>query len=142
MQYWNPSVPVGFGLWKGHIRTDEVPRSWGVLVWVRLLLVVFSWNAQGDPADCHLNDGKMRAELRRMVVSPHHRRLGIAALLIQTLVAHAREHKMPAVYLGTTQYQQAAIHMYKKFGWVENRRDFYGEGIIKVIQLEYRLDLS
>ncbi|KAF9463455.1 acyl-CoA N-acyltransferase [Collybia nuda] len=91
--------------------------------------------------DCHLKDGNLRAELRRMVVSPHHRRLGIAALLIQQLVAHARQHRMTAVYLGTTQYQHAAIRMYQKFGWVESRRDFYREGTIKVTLLEYRLDL-
>lgn len=79
-----------------------------------------------------------------MIVSPHHRRMGIAGLLLQTLIAHARAHHLPTVWLGTTEYQGAAINMYKKFGWVEARRDFVGEalGLVKVLFLEYRLDLT
>lgn len=107
----------------------------------RFSVCICSSITQTKITDCHLKDGKMRAELRRMVVSPHHRRLGIAALLIRTVIAHARKHQISAVHLSTGHFQHAAIRMYKKFGWVEIQRSCYREGIIKVILLEYRLDL-
>ncbi|RDB19499.1 N-acetylaspartate synthetase [Hypsizygus marmoreus] len=92
--------------------------------------------------DCQYKDGVIRGELRRMNVSPRHRRMGIAALLIETLIGHARKHHLQTVWLGTTGHQKPAISMYEKFGWVESSRQLIREGPVSLVMLEYRLDLA
>ncbi|KAG5647828.1 hypothetical protein DXG03_007752 [Asterophora parasitica] len=95
--------------------------------------------------DCYEKDGILQGELRRMGVSPHHRRKGIAALLLRALIAHAKDNGIPTVWLGTTEYQQPAMDMYKKYGWVESGKeilkDRLGLGVTKIIMLWFRLDL-
>lgn len=72
--------------------------------------------------DSSTNDDQTTAELRRMTVSPHHRRLGIGQLLLITLIAHARERGLASVFLTTTSYQAPAIRLYERMGWVVQRR--------------------
>ncbi|KAF5349575.1 hypothetical protein D9756_008881 [Leucocoprinus leucothites] len=62
------------------------------------------------------------AEFRRMVVSSRHTRRGIAAMVIGAIVAHAKSHNLPSIYLSTSSLQSPAIKLYKKHGWVEERR--------------------
>ncbi|KAJ3736842.1 acyl-CoA N-acyltransferase [Lentinula guzmanii] len=59
------------------------------------------------------------AELCRMVISPHHRRQGIAGALMQACEAHAmaNEHKLSAIVLRTTFYQPHARELYAKLGY-------------------------
>ncbi|KAJ3981639.1 acyl-CoA N-acyltransferase [Lentinula detonsa] len=59
------------------------------------------------------------AELCRMVISPHHRRQGIAGALMQACEAHAmaNEHKLSAIVLRTTFYQPHARKLYAKLGY-------------------------
>ncbi|KAF8061790.1 acyl-CoA N-acyltransferase [Lyophyllum atratum] len=94
--------------------------------------------------DCSYENGVIRGELRRMNVSPHYRRQGIAGLLVRTLIAHARKHGVPAVVLTTTHFQETAITMYKKLGWLETGRDVIHEayGVIQVVLIHYGLELN
>ncbi|KAF7329173.1 hypothetical protein MKEN_00177900 [Mycena kentingensis (nom. inval.)] len=57
--------------------------------------------------------------LRRMVVSPRHRRKRIASLIIDAIVAHARKHAPPVMVLEleTSAYQPAAHALYLKHGF-------------------------
>jgi len=66
--------------------------------------------------------GKWDAELHRMVVSGRHTRQGLAARVVQAALAHAKSHDLPSIYLSTTSAQEAAIHLYKRFGWAEEKR--------------------
>jgi N-acetyltransferase 8 len=98
-----------------------------------------SSRADSSSVDCSTNlDGTLESELRRMAVSPNHRRMGIAALLVETLIAHARKHHVPSIVLGTTQFQHTAMRLYRKFGWVEQRK-MRTQG---VWILFYKLDLA
>ncbi|KAK1229422.1 hypothetical protein PQX77_007519 [Marasmius sp. AFHP31] len=56
-------------------------------------------------------------ELRRLSISSHHRNLGIASLLIKTLVSFARERGLSTLRLGTSSFQPAAVRLYRKHGW-------------------------
>ena len=90
-----------------------------------------------------MRDGKLHAEVRRMVVSPYHRRQGIAAHLMQALIAHAKTYGVPTIFVHTLPTLTAAIKMYKQLGWVEQPERIYipnrlGPGVV-IIQL--RLDL-
>ncbi|KAF8061789.1 acyl-CoA N-acyltransferase [Lyophyllum atratum] len=92
--------------------------------------------------DCQKKDGIIRGELRRMAVSPHYRGMGIAGLLVKTLIAHAKKNRLPTVWLGTTEFQRPAIDMYKKHGWVQAREYVRVRfGLIKFAVLNFRLDL-
>lgn len=75
-----------------------------------------------NTADSSTNDDQTTAELRRMTVSPHHRRLGIGQLLLITLITHAWERGLASVFLTTTSYQIPAIRLYERMGWVVQRR--------------------
>ena len=72
--------------------------------------------------DSSTNDDQTTAELRRMTVSPHHRRLGIGKLLLITVIAHARKRGLASVFLTTTSHQAPAIWLYERMGWVIQRR--------------------
>lgn len=61
--------------------------------------------------------------LRKMFVAPSHRGDGTAKLLLDTLLAWAREQGLVAVYLGTTAKFLAAQRFYAKHGFAEVERD-------------------
>ncbi|KAF6758360.1 acyl-CoA N-acyltransferase [Ephemerocybe angulata] len=69
--------------------------------------------------DSRTQENKTQSELRRMSVSEHYRRRGIAMELIKALVSHARERGLKKVVLSTTSYQGTARSLYKKLGWAE-----------------------
>ncbi|KAF5373849.1 hypothetical protein D9758_000679 [Tetrapyrgos nigripes] len=81
-------------------------------------------------------------ELRRMFVSPYHRRLGIAATLMKVCEARARQFGLSTMVLTTTPNQPAAVNMYERGGYkVYNSRDLpSGWGTQKL--LDYGKDLS
>jgi len=93
-------------------------------------------------ADCQMKDGTLHSVLRRMVVSPYHRRMGIATSLVGHLIAHARKNRLPSISLRTTQFQAPARRLYEKFGWVEQERKWMGPGIFGVWVFWYWLDLT
>lgn len=68
-----------------------------------------------------LDIGNRQAALRKMFVHPEFRgeRLGVAAKLLATLLAHARERGVCDIYLGTTPKYFAAHRFYEKNGFEE-----------------------
>ena len=88
-----------------------------------------------------MKDGVLDGELRRMSVSPQHRRLGIARILLHTLINHARANKVRSISLGTTEYQLPAHRLYEKFGWVEEHRKCIRDGLFRMWLIWYKLDL-
>ena len=83
---------------------------------------LFFYSLLINTTDSSTNDDQTTAELRRMTVSPHHRRLGIGQLLLITVIAHARERGLASVFLTTTSHQAPAIRLYERMGWVVQRR--------------------
>ncbi|KAF8888254.1 acyl-CoA N-acyltransferase [Infundibulicybe gibba] len=56
------------------------------------------------------------AELRRMVVSPHHQRRGIGSKLLRTLIPYARKQGLKSIMLSTSTFQAPAVAMYQRLG--------------------------
>lgn len=52
-----------------------------------------------------------------MSVSSRFHRRGIASRLLERLIDHAKRHGIKVIFLHTTQYQTAAIALYKKAGF-------------------------
>ncbi|KAK7022842.1 hypothetical protein VNI00_016923 [Paramarasmius palmivorus] len=82
-------------------------------------------------------------EIRRMVTSPSHRRLGIASMLMSTCEEHARKYShsnskakyaLKRITLQTTEYQPHARALYARFGFsvVGEERWRYGFRWIRV----------
>ncbi|KAJ3572609.1 hypothetical protein NP233_g2962 [Leucocoprinus birnbaumii] len=61
---------------------------------------------------------RKEGELRRVAVSCRHSRRGVASMIIQATLAHAKTHNLPSIYLLTSSLQDAAVALYKKHGWV------------------------
>ncbi len=57
-----------------------------------------------------------------MAVSGRHVRRGVATGIIEAAVIQAKSHGLPSIYLSTSSAQKVAIRMYKKFRWVEEKR--------------------
>ncbi|KAG6806466.1 hypothetical protein H0H92_011206, partial [Tricholoma furcatifolium] len=91
-----------------------------------------------------VKDGVPFAEVRRMFVSPYHRRKGIASRLLNTLLAHARDRNISTLHLSTTEYQKPAINTYRTSGWAESGRIplriWYG--FVQVMFVHFRFDLG
>jgi GNAT superfamily N-acetyltransferase len=65
--------------------------------------------------------GEGMGALRKMFVHRDFRgkELGVASLLLQTLLAHCQLHHITAIYLGTNPRLQAAMRFYEKNGFVQ-----------------------
>jgi ribosomal protein S18 acetylase RimI-like enzyme len=90
--------------------------------------------------DYHPERPKPTGELRRMIVSPTHRRRGVAEFLIQALIKHAKKNDLQVIELGTSDVQYGAKKLYQKLGWREHHRVFDEIRFIDVIK--YELDLQ
>lgn len=58
-------------------------------------------------------------EMKRLYVRPAFRGKGIGALLIETIIADAKEIGYSYMLLDTLPFLRSAIHMYRKFGFYE-----------------------
>ncbi|KAJ7073636.1 acyl-CoA N-acyltransferase [Mycena amicta] len=73
----------------------------------------------------HLPSRPTVGHLRRMIVSPHHRRRRIGSLIIQAIIAHAQKHSpngaiggpLTRLELETSVYQPPARALYEKHGF-------------------------
>jgi ribosomal protein S18 acetylase RimI-like enzyme len=74
----------------------------------------------GAPAGCGGIQvfGTDYGELKRMYVRPQFRGLGLGWLMLSRLEEYAREHDIGLVRLETGIYQEAAIRMYERSGYV------------------------
>lgn len=73
------------------------------------------------------------AEVRRLSVSPFHRRRGIGEKLMDVVIAHGQASGLESLALGTSALNTAAVGMYAKNGWVLEQR-------IKIKQLGIPLE--
>ncbi|TFK61342.1 acyl-CoA N-acyltransferase [Pluteus cervinus] len=90
--------------------------------------------------DLHKNQ-PTHGDLRRMAVSPDHRRYGIGKLLMNKIMDRAREYKLESVSLSTPVYQIPARRLYESYDFVEERRWVDREGLCAVSVLYYRCEL-
>ncbi|KAJ6550148.1 acyl-CoA N-acyltransferase [Mycena capillaripes] len=69
--------------------------------------------------DYRANSDPSSGELRRMIVSMHHRRRRIGSLLITAAMDHARRHSPPlqTLDLETTEFQPGALKLYEGHGY-------------------------
>ncbi len=65
--------------------------------------------------------GDQMGAIRKMFVHQDFRgkELGIATLLLNTMLTHCRQHGLTAIYLGTLPRLQAAMRFYEKNGFVQ-----------------------
>lgn len=57
-----------------------------------------------------------------MVVLPAYQGRGVGTLLMNTLIAHAREQGLSAISVSTSMYQTVAMRMYERHGFVEQKK--------------------
>lgn len=90
--------------------------------------------------------GRKQAALRKMFVSSEvrGREHGVAAKLLETLIAHARGIGIADIYLGTTDAFLAAHRFYEKNGFAEVERSTLPDDfpVMSVDRKFYRLRLS
>ena len=77
-----------------------------------------------------------------MVVSPSHRRLGIAQKLYQVFESHACKHKLSSVVLTTTEFQPGPRALYEKNGYFVDGTKLMPSGLLKIRFYFYRKWLS
>lgn len=58
------------------------------------------------------------AQLRYFILSPEYRGLGLGRKLMELFMEYLRENKYSACYLWTTNEQESAANLYKRFGFV------------------------
>ncbi|KAJ7601052.1 acyl-CoA N-acyltransferase [Mycena floridula] len=102
--------------------------------------------------DAYSSPDLTTAEVRRLFVSPHYRRHGIAASLLGALKAHAQKYKKTenpelahpqSLYLNTSHYNAAAVQMYKRTGWkiVRKRKITALWGLIQANIFDFSMDI-
>lgn len=64
-------------------------------------------------------------DVGRLVVSPAHRRRGVAGILMNTVIAHARTNRLRVLKLLTSDFHDAATAMYARKGWVVEKKMAY-----------------
>lgn len=77
-------------------------------------------------------------EMKRLFVKPSFRKNKIGRLLIEELLSSAREKKYEKMRLDTLLKLQAAIHLYKQFGF-ENISAYYHNPLQDVVYMEKQL---
>ncbi|KAK1234175.1 hypothetical protein PQX77_002601 [Marasmius sp. AFHP31] len=82
--------------------------------------------------------GPPHGEMRRMVVSPHHRRLGIAQKLNAVFEAHARKYALESIVLTTTEFQPGPRVLYEKNGYFVDSTKLMPSGVMWVRFYFYR----
>ncbi|KAK1229423.1 hypothetical protein PQX77_007520 [Marasmius sp. AFHP31] len=82
--------------------------------------------------------GPPHGEMRRMVVSPHHRRLGIAQKLNAVFEAHARKYALESSVLKTTEFQPGPRVLYEKNGYFVDSTKLMPSGVMRIRFYFYR----
>jgi GNAT superfamily N-acetyltransferase len=70
-------------------------------------------------------DDSAIGEVGRLVVSPAHRRRGVADMLMNTAISHAQANGLRVLRLFTTDFHDVATKMYMKKGWVVETKIAY-----------------
>ncbi|KAJ7642248.1 acyl-CoA N-acyltransferase [Roridomyces roridus] len=90
--------------------------------------------------DYHANDDPTSGELRRMIVSPRHRRRKIGSLLINAAMAHARSRSPPLLTmdLETTEFQPGAQKLYTRHGFAVVGSRIMRLGVVQATVFRFR----
>jgi len=67
-----------------------------------------------------------RAEIKRMRVEPEHQGKGLGTRLLKMLEKRARDLGYEELQLDTSVRQEAALHLYQKYGYKEYKRGMLG----------------
>ncbi|KAG6868535.1 hypothetical protein C0993_001423 [Termitomyces sp. T159_Od127] len=98
---------------------------------IKLYVLVLKQSQDQDPRDDATVGG-----VRRLCVVPTHQGKGVATKLMATLTSHARDHKLHALELTTSKYNQIALNFYQKLGWkMTGRMNYHGFALV-VLRLE------
>ncbi|KAJ6546179.1 acyl-CoA N-acyltransferase [Mycena vulgaris] len=95
--------------------------------------------------DYHANADPTSGELRRMIVSMHHRRRRIGSLLITAVMDHARRLSPPleTLDLETSEFQPGARKLYENFGFTYvGTRVICGGALVSMKALRFRRKLT
>ena len=82
------------------------------------------------------------AQLRFFYLEPPYRGIGLGRKLMELFIQHLKNIQCVSCYLWTTQEQEAAAHLYKKFGFVlteEKPSSSFGK---KIIEQKYVLNVN
>ncbi len=85
--------------------------------------------------------GDEYAEVKRMYVRPQFRGQGLGKLILDTLVAHARERNTPLLRLETGTYMTPAVKLYKSYGFyrIKNFGDYWDDPLSTFFELKLAL---
>ncbi|KAF9460860.1 acyl-CoA N-acyltransferase [Collybia nuda] len=73
-------------------------------------------------------------EVRRMIVSPSHRRRGVGKELMDVVDKHAKANGIIALELTTSDFNVGALKMYKNNGWRLKRPRIYAGVLLHVLR--------
>lgn len=95
-----------------------------------LLGYCFYWLFPGD-----------EAQILNLAVRTSHRRLGIATLLLRSVLAHAREQKATRVFLEVRVSNETALRFYQhhQFSGIGRRRHYYTDPVEDALMLSLSL---
>ena len=69
-------------------------------------------------------NGETCFEIIKMAVSEHSQNYGIGSLLMETCIEFAKENGADKITLETAVPLKAAIHLYKKFGFIQTSEEY------------------
>lgn len=96
-----------------------------------------------EPAACGGIEffGNEYAEVKRMYVRPQYRGQGLGHLILDTLVAHAKEHKVPLLRLETGTYMAPAVKLYEGYGFhrIKNFGEYWDDPLSTFFELKLAL---
>ncbi|MBX7062957.1 MAG: GNAT family N-acetyltransferase [Pyrinomonadaceae bacterium] len=104
----------------------------------RIFMAVADGTAVGTVALIPAGEGVL--ELTKMGVSPEFRGQGIANLLMQACIEHARQSAPCMIFLESSRILEPAITLYRKFGFVETPTDPNSEYARADIRMELAIE--
>lgn len=141
---WAPAGASGF--WVAEVKTEKGYEVVGSVAMGAFIVICIISEFFGLILGACIDDSSAgepgTGELRRMLVSPYHRRRGIGAKLSEALLAHAKEHKLSSLVLTTTAFQPDARRLYERGGWKLTSTQNAPVGRLSIQLVTYRMDLS
>jgi ribosomal protein S18 acetylase RimI-like enzyme len=75
--------------------------------------------------------------MQRMFVSAAHRRRGIASVLLATATAHAQRISLEELNLNTSEFQPAAVELYRSHGFEQTGTGVMYLGVLLPMKMLY-----
>lgn len=102
--------------------------------------VILLARIDGQSAGCVAlqGSGNSLCEMKRLYVKPAYRKTGLGRVLVERLIAFARENGFTRMQLDTLQRLQPAIRLYEQFGF-SRTSPYYENPIADVVYMEKQL---